>query len=185
MEQQKQTVLEKLLILLKCIPVIILSLAGGLIIGLFISSLFNSTPSLTPPEVNFLGKPESATPLLPGESFEVHPAAENVGGSAVYVYITVTIHEFEGLPVLLYETNPGWMLVEERKESEAVEEDHVLIIRTYAYSRAGEILPLGPGETTTTLLDSMTVRADICYSDIPDDALGCKFDMLAGTETLY
>lgn len=175
--ERKQTVPEKLLILLKCIPVIILSLAGGLIVGLFISSLFNGAASLTPPEVNFLGKPESATPLLPGESFEVHPAAENVGGSAVYVCITVTIHEFEGLPVLLYETNPGWTLVEERKESEAAEEDHVLIIRTYAYSSS-----LQPGEKTPTLLDSMTVRPDVCYSDIPDDALGCKFDLMAGTE---
>lgn len=178
--EQKQTVLEKLIVLLKCIPVFILSLVGGLIVGFFISSLFNSTPSITPPEVNLLGKPETTTSLLPGDSFEVHPAAENVGGTAVYVYITVTIHEFEELPVLLYETGQDWMLVEERKENEAEEEDHVLIIRTYAYSS-----PLGPGETTTTLLDSMTVRTDICYSDMPDDALGCKIDMLAGTEPIY
>jgi len=173
MEQQKQTVLEKLLILLKCIPVFILSLAGGLIVGFFISSLFNGTPSITPPEVNLLGKPETTTSLLPGESFEVHPAAENVGSSTVYVYITVTIHEFEQLPVLLYEVGPDWTLVEETTEDE-------LIIRTYAYSS-----PLQPGETTTTLLDSMTVRKGLCYSDIPDDALGCKFDMLAGTEPIY
>ena len=88
----------------------------------------------------------------PGDSFSVKPSIYNDGTDEMYVFIKIEMPCNTDDPIYTYETGSDWILVNSDKG-----------IEEYAYG-SSEMIPLQPGETTTSLFEKMTMKS-ISYTD--------------------
>ena len=123
-------------------------------------------PSSSTPDCALIGMPEGGTPLLPGETFECHPAMQNTGKGSAIPFMLVTFHSADGgIPVYEYETHPRWSLVKEVMEGD-------LINRVYGYDRI-----LDPGDVTAPLTTEWAVSTKFDFHDLAEDGLGINISI--------
>ena len=121
--------------------------------------------------------------IVPGETREVHPAAENSSkrvGAYVFISISFSFGYYKDEPTDMYDfkVNDGWTQVAEERENGVV-------TYTYAYGTRDGLTILPAGETTIPLTDSIRFTPYDRLENLADEDAVIKYGIKSITTATF